>query len=63
MTGKAKDTYYMLESEHQMDVDGGRQEILDKVQDYARRHKLDHSATRATKTGIDPMDIGGVLGG
>ena len=49
MTGKAKDTYEMWESEHTVDEDSGYQEILDKVRDYARSLKLDHSAKRATK--------------
>ena len=60
MVGKAREHFEIWEAEHREDDDGGYQLILDKIKDYARRKKLDHSAVRS---GSNDMDVGEVNGG
>ena len=57
VVGKAKEHYELWEQDHKLDDDGGYQEILEKVEDYARKKRLDHNAQKnKSDMDVDQVD-------
>ena len=59
MVRRSRDHFEMWQAEC-ADDDDGFEKLMGKVKDYARRRKLDDSATKAVQSGHNLMDCGGV---
>ena len=63
MTGEAKEYFGFRGADHDpTNAKKTYEELLNKVQDYARRRKLDTTAKEWTQQGRDSMDVGAVGG-
>ncbi len=61
MTGEAKGYFDLWEGDRDT-IDAAKfyEELVNKVQDYARRRKLDNTVQRNMQRGSDPTDVGAV---
>ena len=59
MVGTAKEHFVVWEAERREDEDGGYKEVLSKIEDYARRKKLEQVANDdVDMNNVDPGEGG-----